>query len=105
MLNLSLVEQFAWHELRGDAEQSTEETADRGQTAFELGVVSRVRVLNAGIDEGADPETNASPYNRSNDHRPGRIAGSDELNFAPGQHDGAIDSSFSLVTGQFAFVD
>jgi hypothetical protein len=87
MLNLTLVEQLAWHEFRGDSEESTEETTNRGQTAFELGVVRRVRVLNAGIDDGADAETDASPYNGSNDYRPGRVAGSDELDFGPGQRD------------------
>lgn len=104
MLNLALVEQFAWHEFRGDAEESTEETPNGRQTAFELGVVRRVRVLNAGIDDGSYAETDASPYNGSNDHRPSCVAGSDELDFGFAQGDRAINSGLSLVADQSVFV-
>jgi hypothetical protein len=67
MLRLAFVEQFAWHEIGGDAEESAEETADGGETAGELCVVGCVRVLDGGVDDGADTETDACPYDGSND--------------------------------------
>ena len=100
MLNLTRVEQFAWNELRGDAEESTQETADGSETAGELGVVSRVRIFDAGVNDGADAGTDPDPDNGSDDHRSSCVAGPDELNFSLRQREGAINSGFSLVADQ-----
>jgi len=87
MLDLTLIEQLAWHELCGDAEETTEKSANRGQTASELGVVGCVRVFDAGVDDGARtgayPDSDEGPDN----HRPSRVAGPDELDFVLRQRD------------------
>jgi len=100
LLELTLVEQLAWYELGGDAEESAEEATDRGQAAGELCVVGGVGVLDAGVDNGAYSETDAGAYDGSCDHRSGRVASADQLDFASGEGNRAIDSSLPPVTDQ-----
>jgi hypothetical protein len=100
LLDLNLVEQLARYEVGGDAEESAEEAADRGQAAGELGVIGSVRVLDGGVDDGPDAKTDARAYEGSCDHRSGRVAGADLLDAGSGERDRAIDSSLSPVTDQ-----
>ena len=104
MLRIDLVEQPAWHEFSGDAEQSAEETADGSQATGELGVVGGVGILDAGIDDGAYAATNAGADKGSSDHRSGRVAGANQLDVSSGEGDRAIDSSLSPVTDQTVVV-
>jgi hypothetical protein len=55
-LDFTLVEQLAWYALGGDAEESAEEGADRGQAPGELGGVG---IVYSGVDDGAYAGTDA----------------------------------------------
>lgn len=90
--------------MSGKAEETAEEAADGGETAGELCVVRRVGVLDAGVDDGADTGTDADAYDGSDDHGPGRVAGSDELDLILWKRDGAIDTGLSVVADEAVFV-
>ena len=83
MLNIASIKQLAWHELRGKAHQSSEETPSAGQTARELGIIRGLRVLDSGVDDGADPRTDACPNKGSTDDRCGRVPCPDKQDFIP----------------------
>lgn len=104
MLDLTFVKQLARYELGSEAEESAEEGADRGQAAGELGVVGGVRVLDTGVDDGADANPDAGAYEGSCNHRSGRVAGADQPNFTSVDGDRAIHSSLSLVADQSVVV-
>jgi len=87
MLDFTLVEQLAWDELCGDAEETSEESANGRQPAGELGIVGCVRIFDGGVDDGARTRTHPDSDKSSGDHRPRCIAGSDKLNLVLRQRD------------------
>jgi hypothetical protein len=59
-LTLGSIEQLAWDKLGGKAEESAQETAGTGEAAGELRVVGGAGIVDARVDEGTDPGTDAS---------------------------------------------
>jgi hypothetical protein len=105
MLALGFIEQLAWDELSGEAEESAQEAAGTGEAAGKLRAVGGAGIVDARVDEGTDPGTDTSAKCGSCEDRSGRVVSSDLMDVRSGEGEGAIDSGLPLVTDDCVLLD